>query len=301
MAKYLSYSGLQKVWAKIKSLFLPLSGGTVSGNITAEKFIKSGSSSDVVLLGDGSTRSLNTFTTTDKRYHMVTNAFGGSGMSTQLNLVNDGLYAASRRFNVTLTGFTSTDPGALFDGDYESTRNIPAGGTGTILIEAPNETKLFGTYNYGYTFVSFYYTGIPQSVSMRIYGTRGGSIDWYNAEPAEFYYGNSTATQAVSYSIRNEEVYNATKLEITIVAKSDIETRVTQIDHMFTRGSTEMMSAVTKFPITQDLWGNVVAPKFIVRNGTSGQFLKADGTLDSNEYINSSDEITTAWINSNCV
>lgn len=30
MSKYLSYGGLQKVWAKIKSLFLPLSGGTMS-------------------------------------------------------------------------------------------------------------------------------------------------------------------------------------------------------------------------------------------------------------------------------
>ncbi len=30
MSKYLSYSGLQKLWAKIKSLFLPLSGGTMA-------------------------------------------------------------------------------------------------------------------------------------------------------------------------------------------------------------------------------------------------------------------------------
>ncbi len=34
MAKYLSYGGLEKVWAKIKGNFLPLTGGTLSGSLS---------------------------------------------------------------------------------------------------------------------------------------------------------------------------------------------------------------------------------------------------------------------------
>ena len=300
-SKYLSYSGLQTFWAKIKANFLNLSGGTVNGNITANKFIKSGATANDVLLGNGSTKSVSTFMTTDKLYQMPTNAFGGSTGSIHQNLTNDGMYAASKRFNVTLTGFTTTVSDNLFDGNYETVCQISAGGTGIILIEAPTGSTLFGSYNYGYTIISFYYTSIPESVSMRIYGTRSAGTNWYPANAATYYYGSSTSTNNVAMSIYNSSTYSATKFEITIVAKTDIACKVTQVDHMFTRGATSMMSAVTKFPVTQGLWGDVVAPKFIVRNGTSSQFLKADGTLDSNEYINSSDEITTAWINSNCV
>ena len=49
-----------------------------------------------------------------------------------------------------------------------------------------------------------------------------------------------------------------------------------------------MMPVVTKFPIKQDLYGEVEAPKFTKRGGTSSQFLKADGSVDSNTYALSS-------------
>lgn len=283
--------------------YLPTTGGTLSGNITAQKFIVSGSSNTKVLLGDGTTKDLSTFTTTDKNYHMPTNAFGGSTVAIHQNVVNNGFYAADSRAVVTLTGFTNPTSGIfnLFDGNYESVKEIPAGGTGVILIDSSETTStgLFGTYSYGYTYVSFYYTGIPQSVSMRVYGTRSSGTDWYDLGAATAYYNGGTANYCCR--IYNSGTYNVKKWEITIVAKSDIVCKVTQIDQQFTRGATSYMSAVTKYPITQDLYGDVVAPKFIKRGGSSSQFLKADGSVDSNTYLTSVEEIATTWINSNCI
>lgn len=225
----------------------------------------------------------------NKRYQMPTNPFGGSDTAIHQNLTNDGFYSADQRFTVTLTGFTnntSVTAAKLFDGNYETNAEIATGGTGVILIES--NTPLFGTYNYGFTYLSFYYTGVPQSASMRIYGTKSGVEGWYDAGSSTYYYGTSDSTTNVVLQLYNSSVYNAKKFEITIVAKSDIACKVTQIDHMFTRGSSNYMSAVTKFPVKQDLWGDIEAPSFIKRGGTSSQFLKADGSVDSNTYVTSS-------------
>ena len=58
MAKYLSYSGLEKVWAKIKANFVKKSGDAMTGalstteSLTAGTFIRSSGNS--VYLGSGS-------------------------------------------------------------------------------------------------------------------------------------------------------------------------------------------------------------------------------------------------------
>lgn len=41
MAQYLNLAGVEALWSKIKSKFLSLSGGTVSGSITATAFYQS--------------------------------------------------------------------------------------------------------------------------------------------------------------------------------------------------------------------------------------------------------------------
>lgn len=287
---------------------------TSTGNIEAPAFIKTEGTSSQFLKADGSvdtntyqkalvsgtnikTINGNSILTSgnlnlldaNKRYQMPTNPFGGSNTAIHQNLTNDGFYSADQRFTVTLTGFTnntSVTAAKLFDGNYETNAEIATGGTGIILIES--NTPLFGTYNYGFTYLSFYYTGVPQSASMRIYGTKSGVEGWYDAGSSTYYYGTSDSTTSVVLQLYNGSVYNAKKFEITIVAKSDIACKVTQIDHMFTRGSSNYMSAVTKFPVKQDLWGDIEAPSFIKRGGTSSQFLKADGSVDSNTYVTSS-------------
>ena len=219
-------------------------------------------------------------------YLMPTNPFA-SNRDLKINTINDGFYAANERATVTITrGNGSTVDSIksrLFDGNYETYINVPAGDTLTILIDS-GTTPLFGTYSYGTTYVSFYYTNIPESVSMRVYGTSGSpaATGWVNLsggiDP------KSGTSKNVIWYFNNTGVYNATKWEITITAKTDAITYVTQVDHHFSRGATAYMPVVTKFPIKQDLYGDIEAPKFIKRGGTSAQFLKADGTVDSTSY-----------------
>lgn len=274
--------------------YLKTTGGTVSGNITATNFIKSGSSNSDVLLGGGGIKALSKFITLDKPYQMPTNAFGGASTSIHQNLTNDGMYAASHRFNVTLTGMTG-NKNNLFDGNYETYCIVAAGGTGTILIES--DTALFGTFTYGYTFISFYYTFIPESVSMRFYGTRSGTVGWYDANPATFYYGSSSATSNIAYSIYNSNTYNVSKIEITIKAKSDKASYITQVDHMFTRGATIYMSAVTKFPVKQDLWGPVeINNTLSVTDNITTSGHVAVGTGRSNGSYIGSDSATNIYL-----
>ena len=257
------------------------SGVTIndSNHVSAVKFISYGGTSNNFVKGDGSLDS-STYVK-ENAWLMPTNAFGGSSKAVQINLINNGFYAAHLRATVTLTGFTAGSAGQLFDGNYETCLTLPAGQTGVILIDS-GSTPLFGSYSYGYTYFSFYYNNMPDSISMRVYGTRSsGGENWYDLGSATAFYASSGA---YCYRIQNSGTYNCKKWEITIVAKSDTIAKPCQIDHQFSRGATAYMPVVTKFGMKQDLWGDVEAPKFIKRGGTSSQFLKADGSVDSTAY-----------------
>lgn len=258
------------------------SGVTIndSNHVTAAKFITSGGTSSQFVKGDGS---LDNTTYAIKEYQMPTNPFGGSSRAIKQNVINNGFYAADQRATVTLTGFNTTNSHNIFNGSYEDNITISAGGTGIILIES--SPALFGSYSYGVTYFSFYYRNIPESVSMRVYGTRSGTVDWYSLGTATPFYGSS---QDYCCKISNSNTHSVTKWEITIVAKSDIACSLTQIDHDFSRGATHYMSAVTKYAIKQDLYGTVEAPAFVKRGGTASQFLKANGSVDSNTYLTTS-------------
>lgn len=251
-----------------------------SNHVSAVKFISYGGTSKNFVKGDGSLDS--SAYIKENAWLMPTNAFGGSSKAVQINLINNGFYAAHLRATVTLTGFTAGSAGQLFDGNYETCLTLPAGQTGVILIDSGN-TALFGTYSYGYTYFSFYYNNMPDSISMRVYGTRSsGGEGWYDLGNATAFYESAGS---YCYRIQNSGTYNCKKWEITIVAKSDTIAKPCQIDHQFSRGATAYMPVVTKFAMKQDLWGDVEAPKFIRRGGTSNQFLKADGSVDSNNYV----------------
>lgn len=249
---------------------------TLKGNL-AWSYI---TSKPTTIAGYGITDAIKTLS-----YLMPTNPFGGSGRGLQINSLNNGFYGMNKRPNmsVTLTGFNTTNSNALFDANYENHINIAAGGTGVILMECSD--NYFTVYAYGYLYVSFYNTAAPSSVSIRAYGTKGGVVGWYDYNTAEEIFDNPSNHCFRAY---NGNIYYVKKWEITIVAQSDVDCWVTQVEHQWTRGSQDMMSAVTKFAIKQDLYGDVEAPKFIVRGGTSSQFLKADGSLDSNTYALSS-------------
>jgi len=265
------------------------SGVTIndSNHVTAAKFITNGGTSSQFVKGDGSLDS--SAYVKEGMWMMPTNAFGGSSKAIQINLINNGFYAAHLRATVTLSGFTAGVASQLFDGNYETALTLPAGQTGVILIDS-GSTPLFGSYSYGYTYFSFYYNYMPDSISMRVYGTRSsGGENWYDLGSATAFYASSGA---YCYRIQNSGTYNCKKWEITIVAKSDTIAKPCQIDHQFSRGATAYMPVVTKFAMKQDLWGDVEAPKFIKRGGTSSQFLKADGSVDNNTYLTSHQDIS---------
>lgn len=218
-------------------------------------------------------------------YLMPTN-FNVVNKAVQINMINNGFYAADKRATVTLTGFKSNaDPAKLFDGDYNASCVIESGGTGTVLIEFDSAP---GTYTYGKLYVVFYYSGyqpiVANPISVRVYGRArgGGAWGWYSAY-TDIKKQNSIEGDNTIFVGSNESVYNITKWEITIQA-GNRDVRVSQIEHAWSRGSQQMMPAVTKFAIKQDLYGDVEAPKFIKRGGTSSQFLKADGSVDSTSY-----------------
>ena len=235
------------------------SGVTIndSNHITAVKHITSGGTSSQFVKGDGSLDS--SAYVKEGMWMMPTNAFGGSSKAIQINLINNGFYAAHLRATVTLTGFTAGSAGQLFDGNYETCLTLPAGQTGVILIDS-GSTPLFGSYSYGYTYFSFYYNNMPDSISMRVYGTRSsGGENWYDLGSATAFYASSGA---YCYRIQNSGTYNCKKWEITIVAKSDT---------IATQNAT--------FP------AKITSTGFVKSGGTSSQFLKADGSVDSNNYV----------------
>lgn len=235
---------------------------------------------------------LNTFGSVKTAYNMPTN-FNVSNKSLQINSINNGFYAADKRATVTLTGFSSGSASSLFDGSYDTSCKIAKNTTATVLIEFDSAP---GTYTYGDLYVVFYTSGyqptLPtDTITVRVYGRArsGGAWEWYNSYTMSVYnYYNDTSI--LKGSCRN--VYNTTKWEITITANSR-ELWLTQIEHAWIRGTQLMMPAVTKYAIKQDLWGDVEAPKFIKRGGTSSQFLKADGSVDSTAYTTNTGTVTS--------
>ena len=121
---------------------------------------------------------------------MPTNTFSGDQSKFYLEPVMDCLWAADKRFvtSVTITdanqNVTTTTGPQLFRGNYSGTTSIKAGDNCTIKITIQAngnvETNYIATYVYGYLIVNFYYTGLPKSISGRIYRGTAGSKAWHN-------------------------------------------------------------------------------------------------------------------------
>ena len=102
-----------------------------------------------------------------------------------------------------------------------------------------------------------------------IYGTEI-QIGWYNGE--RIYMGN---TQAVVHITGSSIELNSPTT--TIISSSVHGTHLTDT-HIFTGSAT--------------ITGSVTADSLVTRGGTSSQFVKGDGTLDSNTYLTSSTDTT---------
>ena len=101
-------------------------------------------------------------------YLMPNNAFYNKHTRFGISYLNNALYAADKRFNINLTGFNVNNPNVLFDGSYESSCSISAGGNGKVTI-SNNGASIIDGYPYGFIYATFYYDAIPETISMRAY------------------------------------------------------------------------------------------------------------------------------------
>lgn len=213
---------------------------------------------------------------------------------------NNAFYALNKRKTVTATGFTAFNAASIFNNDGNTLVNyIPAAGTGVITIGSTTDNA-FTTYTYGKIYMRFYVEstkGKPSSVSIRAYGTKSGTVGWYNytaGAPITTQY--STEATNVWYC-DNTNIYNIKAWEITIVAHETLPTYLSEVVAIFTRSNGEVdQSAVTKFANDQTLYGAITIDNTLTATGaitgasikksggTSSQFLKADGSVDSTSY-----------------
>lgn len=178
------------------------------------------------------------------------NAFDNFG-KIQFSQLDNALYGASYRFNITLNGFDSDRKGVLFNGNYEDSIKVPMGQTATIRIDN-NGSYIIAGYPYGKIVLSFYYLSVPASVSIRVYNTYG-TPGWYTLPLSEV-----RGSRGGVFIFDNTSYYGVTEIEITITAKADIEATLCQIDWFLTRASLSNLPVVTKFGIDQELWGRLI-------------------------------------------
>ena len=269
------------------------SGVTIndSNHVTAAKFITSGGTSNQVVLGDGTLKDPKTFLQSMTITPQLSMGSIGAMYSNQLN---NAFYALDKRKTVTGTGFASFVPSYLFNnvGEVGSCK-INAGETAVITIGSENDTP-FATYTYGWIYVTFYTEstkGTAQSVSIRAYGTKGGTVGWYDYNAAINPGHLSGYTVNNCFRCYTDTIYSIKAWEITIVAHETLPTYVSEVFAIFTRSNGEVdQSVVTKYANAQDLYGaitihnNLTADKLITKDGTSSQFVKGNGSLDSTTY-----------------
>ena len=232
-------------------------------------------------IADGSSRKLSNYVINGEIFSTI-NPFDNRRQ--WLYAVHNTLWSAHLRYDVTLEGFTNNNAQAsIFDGSFDSNITISAGGTGIITISGKNNTKMFGGgYPYGYLEVAFYYTSVPESVTCRVYSDWAQNPGWHNVTLTNVCKNTNNAL----YRGLNSGFYGVTTIEITVNAKSDKAASVTEVAFYQTRGTLQQMAVFNK-GIAQTLYHELTGPKFKTTGGTSSQFVKGDGTLDSNTYITS--------------
>jgi hypothetical protein len=252
---------------------------------TSRKINNKALSSDITLnlddVLDGSTRKLSNYVPYSE---IISTINGFDNRRLWQYEIHNTLWAANKRYDVTLTGFSNNNAAAsLFDGSFETNVVVPKNGTGVILISGKNNTKMWGGgYPYGYLEVAFYYTNVPESVTCRVYSDWTQNPGWHDVTLTNVCKNSNQAL----YRGVNTGFYGVTQVEITVNAKDSVTANVTEVAFYQTRGTLQQMSVFNK-TVAQTLYHDLTGTKFIVSGGTSSQFLKADGSLDSSAYITS--------------
>lgn len=219
---------------------------------------------------------------------VVTNGFLYSQYQAFDWRLHDYFYALdNRNFNISWKIYDSSDVEVsdlgdsiyrLFDGNSES------GGTISANTPAYYSIIRFSNCNYslasGIYLVGFYYKHVPlEAPVLKI--RRQNRESWETLTATKYllnYTGDVDGNCYYLYHTRTSSV--VVDLELTINGRTDRNVTVSNLCFFRTRSnSVDNISAVTKYAVTQNLYGEVVAPKFIVRGGTNKQMMLANGTV----------------------
>ena len=242
--------------------------GVLTGNITSHTHtFASITSKPDTLLGYG-------ITETD--FFSFDTHISKAGVFFRNDYANNLLYAIDKRADVTATTFTNIS--SLFNLNYDSPQKIEAGDTEVILIE--NLNTVIPMLAYGYLYVQLYWGNYAENITVEVYSKNGGADYKWRAL--------SGLNNIYLWTFNNVNInYDIDKIRIAIKAKSDTSCLVSQILFLGRRMSINNSPLITNY-IPNTFLYDVTAPKYVVTGGTSSQFLKGDGSLDSNTYALSS-------------
>lgn len=287
-----------------------LRDNTTATTITANNFIKRGVSNDEILLGGGSSSSINIrgalngyayydngfkldLYVNSGEYSSLFNSHDHFGnMMTDVN--NNLLYRADLRYKVTVTNFNSSNPDILFSLNYDkyNSNAINAGEIGEILIDLEDK---FVTYSYGVFVITFYGEGhVPENVTLEMRTKNNTSeFTWKSIQRTTTLHDGVkpkgvNIEKDTQWVFANYTNYNCNGYRITITAQSSIDVWLTQICFYGQRMSLSQSPLLTKYLDLDIPYLNVTAKSLSIDGGTSSQFLKANGSLDSNSYSLSS-------------
>lgn len=201
--------------------------------------------------------------------------------------IDDAFWAFDKRYNVTWKVYDSTtdeeildkatDVHRLFSLNSNISQNHPRANEYEVVTIQPNNntgsnTMMLSNYS-GKLLMYFYYIGTPADVpSVRFYKTDG---TWVVCSVSKL---RNNAYVAV-FPKTGDALVN--KIEIRIEGRdvgTSGGTSLTSLTYLYDRSNPNITSVVTKHENEQLFFGNITAPSFIKRDGTSQQVLLANGT-----------------------
>lgn len=168
----------------------------------------------------------------------------------------------------------------LFQGNIENINAHPLTGEYDILtIDMTSMTDVASKIGEG--FIMLYFRGSSPASIPELSIMRNNQNSWVAVTGTE---GIKLGTRYLTYTY-TIEYGDVRKIKVKVVGKSGTESspnyngsNIGVITYWRNRGLLRMKPIVTKYPVKQDLYGEVEAPKFTVRGGTSQQLLLANGT-----------------------
>jgi hypothetical protein len=212
--------------------------------------------------------------------------FSGSGGKHLYNLkIDDGFFGANKRWSVTREIFdiesgelvTTQNVSQLFDGNFERLFTHPIEGEKEVITITPaSGATSLKTYFSGKICLHFYNIKEPLSATLKI------SV---KDTPTTFQTYSFAPYRGKIWCSENFNLVYPHTVIVEIIGKSYtgdgqwVATSLTEMSYFGTRNTIGDESALVKHEIAQEMFGNLTAPKFITKGGTSSQYLRGDGSL----------------------